>query len=149
MPSFTLPTAPERAIVPADRSDPGGADLALDITSNELRISASGDYALIDGDEAGKQSVRREATTSPGEYVRFPDYGFGVRDGVMRGVTRSMLDGLIARARARLARNPRVARIRDVIARVDPTRPDHVMLDIQADVGGKALTITTTTKAKR
>ncbi len=75
----------------ADISHQRGEDIAL---------SATGDFALSDGPEMGRQRVLRRLLTSPGDYVWHPGYGAGLPRQVGAVANEARLAALIRRQMA-------------------------------------------------
>lgn len=144
MPSYLLPTPhPLRSPAP-DPTDVSGEDVAF----TDGLVIVAGDWKTVRGDDAAEQSVRREATANQGGLVRRPDWGIGATDAVFRAMNKTTSDALIARARRRLAANPRVGRVVDV-STLALDNAQGTALRIEYVPAGRERPTVTTLKAKR
>jgi hypothetical protein len=93
-----------------------GEDLWLDVTTgdSDLVVTPAGDWALVAGREALRQSLLRRFMTIPGEWATLPDYGAGARAYVKKRNSRAVRDELAARLKAQALRDARVASVDDV-----------------------------------
>lgn len=107
MPTFYLPPQPPIRPRQADPNDVAGADIAF---TTGMVIEA-GDWKLVTGDDAAKQSVIRETVANVGGLANRPDWGIGASDAVFRNMTQTTIDALAAKARDRLSKNPRIAKV--------------------------------------
>lgn len=97
--------------------------LGRDIKFNaDYELGANGDYLLVEGAAAAKQSILNEARTSPGELVSVPEYGMGLSALVYRTASRANRDEAANRVRERLAVNPRIERTDEVSVDRDDDR---------------------------
>jgi phage baseplate assembly protein W len=89
---------------------------AADVTLGEADyvVTADGDWAVVTGREALRQSLLRRLITAPGEWQTKPDYGVGARQYVKAKNTGAVRDELDARIRTQFLRDPRVERV-DVV----------------------------------
>jgi phage baseplate assembly protein W len=90
-------------------------------TSN-YELGANGDYLVVEGVAAAKQSMLNEARTTPGELVSVPEYGMGLSALVYLSASRSNRDEAANRVRERLAANPRIERTDEVSVDRDAER---------------------------
>ena len=122
-----------------------GSDVWFDVRQDvpDYVTTPAGDWQLVDGEEALKQSLRRRWITSPGEYAVLPNYGAGVRDFVKGIDTKTTRAELADRIRSQALQDPRVEAVQQVtITTLDGgggvkiyvlivprarTRPDHVI----------------------
>lgn len=110
--TWTLPEAlPPSPPVLSDALAMFGRDIRY---RQDFTITAAKDWGVVDGLDAVKQSILNEAMTAPREFALRPDYGMGVADAVKRPSSQSVRDALANRVRDRLARNPRVTRVKEV-----------------------------------
>lgn len=109
----------------------------------DYTVTPSKDYGVVDELEAVKQSVFHEAQTSPGELVFRPDYGMGISDAVKKARSQSLIDQMQNRIRERLAANPRISAIHEVL--VEPVTTDDgkpgTRILIRVEAGGRPITI--------
>jgi len=82
--------------------------------TDDLQITASGDYADIEGFEALKQSIRCRLLTSPGEYAVNPSYGCGLRQFVKKRATQSDRDALRQTIIDQLVQEQRIQNVEEV-----------------------------------
>lgn len=88
-----------------------GEDLFFD---DDLQVTSSGDYAIVDGYASLRQAILNRLLTSPGEYAVFPDYGAGLKRWVKKRLNPSEVDALKQIIRDQLAREDRIENITDV-----------------------------------
>lgn len=99
-----------------------------------LVVTPAGDWAVVEGVDAIRQSILHEALTSPGEFVFRPEYGMGLAELVKAPLSRATLDAAQNRTRERLAKNPRIARVREaLLERVDINGASGLRVVIRAD----------------
>lgn len=115
MPTFTIPVTPSPLGTEAETviADVFGRDLLW--KDNNLQVTASGDYALVEGLDAIRQAVWLRLITSPGEYAVRPDYGIGVPQFVKKRITPAVLDELRQRCIDQLVKDDRIERVVDVL----------------------------------
>jgi phage baseplate assembly protein W len=89
-----------------------GKDILFD---GDFRVSATGDYILLEGKEALRQAIYRRLLTRPGEYRARPEYGVGVLDFVKRRRVQSTLDELRQRVVDQLSLDSRISEVVDVV----------------------------------
>lgn len=111
-----------------------GKDIFFD---GDMHVHSAGDYVLVEGIDAMRQSIRHRLLTNPGEYKRNPNYGVGVRSYVKRRRTTSVLDHLRARIIDQLSLD---RRIQEVIAVSVENIEYGIKIAIKVRVAGKALT---------
>jgi phage baseplate assembly protein W len=120
MPSWSMPdlVEPSPPVLTAAQKMLGRD---VKFTSN-YELGANGDYLLVEGVAAAKQSMLNEARTSPNELVSVPEYGMGLAAMVYRSASRSNRDEAANRVRERLAVNPRIERVDEVSVDRDTDR---------------------------
>lgn len=79
-------------------------------------VLPSGDWRLVSGREAVKQSLRRRFMTSPGEWATKPDYGAGLRAAVKSRARQSDIDDIVNRLRSQAMKDTRVLAVLSVTA---------------------------------
>lgn len=82
--------------------------------TDDLQITASGDYALVGGWEALQQAIRIRLITSPGEYAIYPDFGCGLRQFVKKRASQSERDTLRQRIIDQLSQEERIEKVIEV-----------------------------------
>jgi phage baseplate assembly protein W len=132
--TYTMPAAPAPSPPTLPRD---GALVARDVRFTTDYTIASGDYALVEGDAAVKQSIVCEARTSPGELASVPDYGYGLAASVRKAATKSVRDERANRVRERARRNPRVDKVLDVITTA--TDAGELKLEVRVTAAGRQL----------
>lgn len=142
---------PAQQFVPqvVDPTDLAGEDISL--RGGDLSETSSGDWAVLSGPPATRQSVEREAGASPGDMPRRPDWGMGLRDSLMRGTGRDLRDKQQAAVRRRLNANPRIDRIDEVtvVERTDLDTKGVVTITIAAISKGQRVNFTTSVLPRR
>lgn len=133
---FTVPPQSHRPPV-VDPTDLNGEDVSL--RGGDLTVTAHGDWAVLTGAEAARQSVEREAVASPGDMPRRPQWGVGLRDSLLRPSSRELRDRQASSVRRRLLANPRI----DTVDTVDVSQhgdlaPGAVTVTIAAKVRGQS-----------
>lgn len=88
-----------------------GVDLLF---NGDLQITASSDYADIQGMAALKQAIRCRLLTSPGEYAIHPEYGCGLRQFVKKRATQSDRDALRQIIIDQLSQEERIQNVEEV-----------------------------------
>ena len=94
-----------------------GRDIAFDLTKNagaDFTVTASGDWASVEGERALRQAVIRRLITSPGEWATLPEYGAGMRNFIKKKLTTTARDQITDRIKSQLLRDPRIARVNNV-----------------------------------
>lgn len=136
MPSWTLPAAELRPVATTEQDRQFGPDLRF---RGDYSVTAAGDYVVATGPEVIHQSIEREALAAPGELVRRPEWGMGVRAELLRPRTPTRVAELRTRVAARVRANPRVTRVRSVEVREVEfaAGKEGVEIEIRADGGGR------------
>jgi phage baseplate assembly protein W len=93
-----------------------GEDLLF---TDDLQVTASGDYALVSGMAALRQSILNRLVTAPGEYAVRPDYGVGVRKWVKKRLTRFEQDNLRQTIIEQLGQEDRIEKVNEVTVERD------------------------------
>lgn len=116
--SWTLPSSSAGFGLPAQDQATAtqrlfGRDIWLDVraAAPEYVVTAAGDWALVEGREALKQSLIRRLITDPGEWATLPGYGVGAQQFVKARNTAAKRDELTERIRAQFSRDARVERV--------------------------------------
>ncbi len=110
-----------------------GKDIKFD---GDKHVSPSGDYVLVEGMAAMRQSIYHRLITKPGEYARNPGYGVGIQLYVKRRRTPSVLDELHNRIVDQLSLDPRIEEV--VALRVERIT-DGIRVAIKITVAGRTL----------
>lgn len=133
MPSWTTPEIPVGTGGATDERERSyGPDIYAGPRGPE--VGPHGDWTVVTGVAAARQSVRREAVANPGELASVPAWGMGLPAAVMSRRTRGAADDLRAVIAERLRANPRLTRVRSIsVERVT----DGIDVKIAADVGGR------------
>jgi len=91
-----------------------GEDIWHDVATADVNgeadyvVTSAGDWAVVTGREALRQSLMRRTITNPGEWPTLPDYGVGARQYVKARNTASVRAELESRIRSQYLRDPRV-----------------------------------------
>jgi phage baseplate assembly protein W len=80
----------------------------------DFNVTSAGDWRLVNGREAVKQSLRRRFMTSPGEWATKPDYGAGLLAAVKSRARETDLDDIKNRLQAQALKDERVLRVLSV-----------------------------------
>lgn len=140
--TYIVPQHLRVASAPVDPADLSGEDISL--RGGDFVVTPAGDWAAISKTLAARQSVEREAVASPGDFPRRPEWGMGLRDGLMRNSSQDIRDRQTSAARRRLAANPRIGRVRSVEVKARTDIPNATVVTIDADVSGQQISISTT-----
>lgn len=94
-----------------------GRDLWFDVTATgaNVEVSGAGDWVVVTGREALRQSIIRRLITDPGEFATLTDYGAGMRLFVKSRDTPAIRQEIEERIRGQLARDRRVAEVSQVV----------------------------------
>ncbi|HUS27619.1 MAG TPA: hypothetical protein VMZ53_03900 [Kofleriaceae bacterium] len=136
-PSFTIPEPPSGyQQTPASEQATQdarfyGADIWLNVAAPDVQLgqaryvtTAAGDWVLVRGREALRQSLMRRLITNPGDWQTKPDYGVGARQYVKAKNTRTVRAELESRIRAQFSRDVRVHSVDLVtLTRLDGDKP--------------------------
>lgn len=92
-----------------------GADIWLNVAAPDVQLgqahyvtNAAGDWTIVRGREALRQSLLRRLITNPGDWQTKPDYGVGARQYVKAKNTSSVRAELESRIRSQFAKDVRV-----------------------------------------
>lgn len=115
MPSFTW-TTPTGLTGGQNLTEPGdfevfGRDIRF---TDDFKLTAAGDYALVDGEENLRWSIYRRLQTRLGEYRPRPEYGASVSLTVKKSATKANLDALRQRIKEQLRLDSRVESVEEV-----------------------------------
>lgn len=113
MPTVTLPAETTGSVSVADETeiDFFGVDILF---TDDLQLTASGDYATVDGFEALRQAIRIRLLTTPGEYAIHPDFGCGLRQFCKKRATQSDRDELRQTIIDQLSQEERIQNVEEV-----------------------------------
>lgn len=92
-------------------------DLWFDISPSsgpDTHVTPAGDYLVVSGDEAYRQSILRDFMSDPGEWPTNPGYGAGGRAYVKSKRTKANRDAFKARLIARAMSDPRTESVGDI-----------------------------------
>lgn len=134
--SWTLPQPPSQAqqSVSEEQKDLTlGKDLYFD---GDTRVGPSGDYVLVRGLEALRQSIYRRLLTRPGEFKLRPTYGVGVLSYVKKRLNVSELDELKGRIVDQLSLDDRIEQVRDV--QIERTE-NQIRINVVIQAAGETL----------
>lgn len=117
-----------------------GEDLLFD---DDLQVTASGDYATIDGQAGIKQAILLRLITAPGEYAPFPEYGVGIRLWVKKRRSQADMDSLRTTIFDQIIKEPRIERIIDVeIERIDKVDNTGIKITLKVIILGREQSFT-------
>jgi predicted Mrr-cat superfamily restriction endonuclease len=115
MPALLITPASTSTVV----SQPDPVEKALfgvDILFNDdLQVTASGDYATIEGLASLRQAIFLRMITTPGEYAPFPNFGAGLMRFVKKRATKSDRDALRQTIIEQLTQEERIQKVVDVV----------------------------------
>lgn len=126
-PSWILPTPPSGSsgVPAAEQASQDarffGEDVWFDVARVDVNgeadyvVDAAGDWTVVTGREALRQSLLRRLITSPGEWQTVPDYGVGARQYVKSRNTATVRAELQSRIRSQFLRDARVHSVDMVI----------------------------------
>lgn len=122
--SYSLPGGPTGAVGVSDKELANtidrlfGRDIWYDVTNgldSDYQVNAAGDWLMVEGREALRQSLTRRIITNPGEWATKPEYGVGARLFVKAKNTLAARQELEERIRAELSKDQRVDSIDKVV----------------------------------
>lgn len=129
----------------ADPSIIGGEDIGLrDVDFTE---TDAGDWGVVSGVQAARQSVEREIPASNGSFPRRQKWGGNVGALLFKGATRASRDLAVSQATACLHRNKRIKNVIEVSAR-PPDTSSGTVLTIRADSVDGPVTAVVANKAR-
>lgn len=140
MGSFTIvvDNAPLAQIPDEAALDLFGEDLLF---TDDLQITASGDYALVSGMACLKQALYNRLITAPGEYAVNPEYGVGLRTWVKKRLTQADQDDLRQLIITQLAKEDRIEKVEDVtVERVDQDNSTGIKILVRVRAIGREQT---------
>lgn len=113
MPIILIPTPSGGSVELANETeiDLFGVDLLF---TDDLQVTASGDYATVEGYEALKQAIKIRLMTSPGEYAIHPGFGCGLSRWVKKRATQSDRDSLRQTIIDQLSQEERISNVEEV-----------------------------------
>lgn len=103
---------------------------------NDYRLTARGDFALLDGIANLRQAIYHRLITRPGEYKFVPEYGVGIQTYVKRKRTVTNKDLLTNNIREQLLRDKRIADVPQIV--IEDIK-DGIQVGIVVVAAGKAL----------
>lgn len=95
-----------------------GADVHYDVTEGnqaDTELTKAGDYREVDGVAAYRESIIRRMITDPGEWVRLPNYGAGLKRMVKERATSDRIASMRERCRAQALADDRTESVQDVV----------------------------------
>jgi phage baseplate assembly protein W len=110
--SIPAPATPSPALASETEIDLWGVDILFD---DDTQVTASGDYATVEGNAALRQAILIRLITSPGEYAIRPDYGCGVGQWVKKRMTKVERDLLRQTIIEQLSQEERISKVEDVV----------------------------------
>ena len=138
---FTFPQADGSSALPAaDRITQidrlYGLDLWFDVSVEnvDLLLTPGGDWQVVRGREALRQSLLRRIITNPGEWATLPDFGVGARLFVKGKNTQARRDELANRIRAQFLSDPRVESVAQIVVEA---LPDNFGIKISVEIVAK------------
>lgn len=113
MPIVTLPSESTGSVSVASETeiDFFGVDILF---TDDIQVTASGDYATTSGFEALRQAIRIRLLTSPGEYAIHPEFGCGLRQFCKKRATQSDRDALRQTIIDQLSQEERIQNVEEV-----------------------------------
>lgn len=113
MPDILIPTPTSPGTYSPNETeiDLFGVDILF---TDDLQVTASGDYAQIEGYEALRQAIRIRLITTPGEYAIRPDFGCGLSRWVKKRMTKSERDSLRQTIIEQLSQEERIQKVEEV-----------------------------------
>lgn len=112
-----------------------GRDLWFDISAANgpnLVPNRRGDWLIVSGVEALRQSLIRRFITNPGEWATRPDYGAGARRFIKKRNDAAARAQLAERLRSQALRDPRVASVEAVIVEPGAAGVLRIMVRVNA-----------------
>src|SRR5712671_2936351 len=111
---ISLPASGSTSVTPPDETaiDLFGVDIRFD---DDVLVTASGDYATVEGYAALKQAIYIRLITTPGEYAVFPDFGCGVARWVKKRMSKSDQDSLRQTIIEQLSKEERIQKVEEVV----------------------------------
>lgn len=115
MPSYTW-TTPTELTGGQSLTEPGDFEIfGRDIRfTDDFKLTAAGDYALVDGEENLKWAIYRRLQTRLGEFRPRQEYGASVGLAVKKSATKANLDALRQRIKEQLRLDSRVESVEEV-----------------------------------
>lgn len=89
-----------------------GVDIRFE---DDVLVTASGDYATVEGFAALKQAIYIRLITAPGEYAVQPDFGCGVVRWVKKRMSKSDKDSLRQTIIEQLSKEERIQKVEEVM----------------------------------
>lgn len=112
MPISITPTGSTSVAAPNETEiDLFGVDILFD---DDVIVTASGDYAVVEGYAALKQAILIRLITAPGEYAVQPDFGCGLTLWLKKRMTKSDRDSLRQTIIEQLSKEERIQKVEEV-----------------------------------
>lgn len=113
MPTISIPTESTGSVEVANETeiDFFGVDILF---TDDIQVSAYGDYATVEGYEALRQAIRIRLLTTPGEYAVHPEFGCGLKQFVKKRATQSDRDALRQTVIDQLSQEERIQNVEEV-----------------------------------
>ncbi len=113
MPTIFVPVEATGSVAIANETeiDFFGVDLLF---TDDLQVTAYGDYATVEGYPALKQAIKIRLMTTPGEYAIHPDFGCGVNRWLKKRATQSDQDSLRQTIIDQLSKEERISKVEEV-----------------------------------
>jgi phage baseplate assembly protein W len=113
MPILTVPAEPTGPTQLANEAeiDFFGVDIYF---SDDIQVTASGDYATVEGLAALRQAILIRLITTPGEYAIHPEFGCGLNRFVKKRATQSDRDTLRQTIIDQLSQEERISNVEEV-----------------------------------
>jgi len=89
-----------------------GVDIRFD---DDVTVTASGDYAVVEGYAALRQAILIRLITNPGEYATQPDFGCGITRWVKKRMSKSDRDSLRQTIIEQLSKEERIQKVEEVL----------------------------------
>lgn len=88
-----------------------GVDILFD---DDLQVTASGDYATVEGYAALRQAILIRLITDPDEYPVVPGFGCGIQRWLKKRMTKSDRDSLRQTIIEQLSKEERISKVEEV-----------------------------------
>jgi phage baseplate assembly protein W len=110
---ISIPSSGSTSVTPPDETaiDLFGVDILFE---DDLQVTASGDYATVEGYAALKQAIYIRLITAPGEYAVQPDFGCGITRWVKKRMSKSDRDSLRQTVIEQLSKEERIQKVEEV-----------------------------------
>lgn len=109
------PAANRKTRAEQEQAELLGTDIKF---QGDYSVTSKGDYVLLEGEKALRQSVLHRLLTKPGEFATRPTYGVGIRSFVKKPKSPSNIALLEQRITDQLGREPRIEEVLNVLVQV-------------------------------